>query len=226
MQCRNDVRADECAVCINNFNGCPEAAAALFIDLGKLLCEDYGKGQGMFRVCSQRCKKFFGGGLKGRPQQTQILKQLRFSLLKTDLRAGDSVLTTSDLSPTRKVPKGVGVIEKVRYDFFAGRAEITVKLTIEGVLVRVWPDGLVRALPSDTDRASSRRPFFEIVNGVDEERNVAYSAQKRRATVFQGEAREEKRRRDEADRAANEERARADVEKSKHLIIIRADISS
>jgi hypothetical protein len=54
-------------------------------------------------------------------------------LLKTDLWIGESVLTITDASPTRNVPRGFGVIEKVRYDKLVGRAEITVKLTIEGL---------------------------------------------------------------------------------------------
>jgi hypothetical protein len=46
---------------------------------------------------------------------------------------GESVMTIADASPTRNVPGGFGVIVKVRYDKLVGRAEITVKLTIEGL---------------------------------------------------------------------------------------------
>jgi hypothetical protein len=219
-----DPRAGECAVCNNNIDTEQQARVVFNINVGRLLKEDYGPGQLLFRVCGRRCQQCFNGDKKDQRKQAALLLRLRRCGLKTDARIGEQVTTVADKSPMRRVPEGVGVVTGVRFitDPAFLCAEITVKLAIEGTTHKVWPEGLSRLKSSPlsaahSEKRSPRTPLGDRTNTRSDEQFTAYTAQKRRAVTSERMAVEHMHARDDALQTAAAALRRAEHEGSNCL---------
>jgi hypothetical protein len=214
-------RAGECAVCNNNID---REQHAFNINIGRLLKEDYGQGQLLFRVCGRRCQQCFDGLKKDKRTQADVLLRLRRLGLQTDVRVGDEVTTVADKSPMRNVPEGVGVVTGLQYNNDAAFlcAEIIVKLTIEGSTRKVWPEGLrrLKSSPPSAAHRETRGPFLDRTNMREDEQFTAYAAQKRRAAASARLAEESTRARDHALHTAATAEERADREGSKLPVLL------
>jgi hypothetical protein len=165
---------------------------------------------------------------KGAKQQG-VIKRLYFHLMKTEVRVGDTVQVLGDISNGRYVEAfDWGLVERIRYDWPAGCAAITVKVL--GTSVSVWPAG-VRLTDAKENEGRSLRQRGEVgvvlaersSNKAQLERlAVKCDSQTKRAAGSEAAIAETARMTtalEEAQAAARRERERADAEAGAFIYI-------
>jgi hypothetical protein len=136
-------------------------AKGLSLDSATLLGKEYGDLPAVCRVCGPKCKKkFSSSSLRKGAKQQGVIKRLYFHLMKTEVRVGDTVQVLGDISNGRYVEDfDWGLVERIRYDWPAGCAAITVKVL--GTSVSVWPAG-VRLTDAKENEGRSLRQRGEV----------------------------------------------------------------